>query len=385
MAWPELSREFRRGNSLIDSHKLDWHVDRVRQWQVNPLKTYPIYVEISTAGGCNHRCIFCAVDYIGYVPNLFLPTEILIDRLQEMGEKGVKSIMYAGEGEPLLHRDIARITNATKAAGIDVSYTTNAVPLSKKIVDEALGSLSWIKASVDGGTPKTHAAIHRCPESHFPRLLKNLQYAVEVRNQKRFLCSIGAQLLLGRQNLKEVVLLGKILRDLGCDYYVVKPYSQHKKSLNQEDNYLQGLTYRECGYLVEELAAMETETFQVIFRQKAMESYTDPDRHYHICRATPNFWAYIMASGALYSCSAYLLDPRFLLGNIKETKFSDIWEGEIRRRHLEFVERELDISECRKNCRMHAVNVRLGQIADGLVSADNLQPEGSAPYNMNFI
>ena len=56
----------------IDGSKILHHPERLKQWlnaQGNieaQLKIYPIYMEISPIGGCNHRCTFCAVDYLGY-------------------------------------------------------------------------------------------------------------------------------------------------------------------------------------------------------------------------------------------------------------------------------------------------------------------------------
>ncbi|MCX5713155.1 MAG: radical SAM protein, partial [Candidatus Omnitrophica bacterium] len=91
----------------IDGHKLIYHVERVNDW-LKGKNIYPVYMEVSPSGSCNHRCVYCALDFMKY-RSRFLDTAIFKNRLGEMGKLGVKSIMYAGEGEPFLHKNIADI------------------------------------------------------------------------------------------------------------------------------------------------------------------------------------------------------------------------------------------------------------------------------------
>lgn len=334
----------------IDSHKLIYHVDRVNDW-LKGNSIYPIYVEISPAGGCNHRCTYCGLDFMGYQPR-FLDTALLKKRLLELGKLGIKSVMYAGEGEPFLHKDIIKVIRHTKKVGIDMSVTTNGVFFNKEIADNVLQDTAWIKVSVDAARRDTYARIHRTNQDDFDRVIENISYAVEVKRKNNHMCVLGMQMLLLPENRDEAISLAELAREIGVDYLVIKPYSQHPQS---KTKIYKSVKYDNCEDLKIELEKLNKDGFRVIFRISAMKRWNEKKRNYNCCFALP-FWSHIDAAGDVWACSVYLDDERFYYGNIYNNCFQEIWEGMKRRESLDWVENELNTSKCRINCRMDAAN-----------------------------
>ncbi len=340
----------------IDSHKLLYHVSRVSDW-LKGKTIYPIYMEISPSGACNHRCTYCALDFMEY-QRRFLDAGILKERLSELGRLGLKSIMYAGEGEPLLHKEIAAIINYTKRNGIDIAITTNGVLLKKSLVEKILADVEWIKVSINGGTGDTYAKIHRTKAADFDTVVKNMSIAAEIKHKNGYKCTLGMQLLLLPENKDDVMILAGLARDIGMDYLVIKPYSQHMCS---KTNIYSNIKYADYLHLSDILEKLNTKDFSVIFRINTMKKWDKDRRDYKHCFASP-FWSYIDAGGNVWGCSAYLGDERFHYGNIYENSFQEIWEGDKRRSSLRWVEEELDINQCRVNCRMDEINRYLWEL-----------------------
>ncbi|NJD01659.1 MAG: radical SAM protein [Ruminiclostridium sp.] len=339
---------------LIDSHKLIYHPGRVSEW-LKGEHIYPIYAEIALSGSCNHRCIFCALDYLNYKP-VFMDMGLLLGTLQDMADSGVKSVMYAGEGEPLLNRNAAEIVNVTKKIGMDVALTSNGVLFTEEVTRECLEAFSWIRFSLNAGTGKTYGIVHRTKEADFDRVLGNLQYMVKYKRDHAIATTIGVQLLMIPENFEEVVELGKILKNTGVDYYTVKPYSQHPMSIN-----CVGKNFDYGNFLDMEntLKTLENEKFKVFYRSWAMKKKS-MEKGYDRCWGLP-FWAYIDAGAKVWACSAYLGDEAFLYGDLKENSFKEIWDGGKRKKVMEHVAC-MDVDRCREICRLDAINTYLQEL-----------------------
>jgi len=339
----------------IDSHKLNLHPDRVAKW-LDGEDIYPIYMELSPSGACNHRCSFCTMDFMGYRAN-FLDTAITKKRLAECGRLGVKAIMFAGEGEPLLHKDICELAETAKASGIDVAFTTNAVLLDKKRAHRLLPVSSWIKVSCNAGTADSYGKIHGTKAEDYHTVLRNMEEAVKIRKEENLSCTLGFQCILLPESRPDMVEHARRVRDLGADYLVIKPYTHNPASLKERRE----IVYDDTETLAIALEAIETDSFKIIFRSNAMQRWNEKDVNFTKCHALP-FWAYVDAEANVWGCLRHLKEDAFSYGNLYEKSFEDIWTGEQRKKNMQWCDEKLDISECHITCRMEMINTYLQQL-----------------------
>lgn len=338
--------------NLIDSHKLLYHPGRVAQWQERG-DCFPIYVEIGLTNRCNHRCVFCALDWLQR-GGVDVDSEVLVRSLADMAAHGVKSIMFAGEGESLLHRDAPLFIRVAKAHGIKVSVTTNGVPLTPDKAEACLPYLSWIRFSVNAGTAERYAEIHQTKAGDFERVLANIRFAAEYKRKHNLQVDIGVQSLLLPEALDGVLRLAELVKDAGADNFQVKPYSQHPSSSNRFY-----LDYQQYLHLEPQLKAFESDSFSVFFRRNTMQRLAD-EADYARCHGLP-FFALVNAHAQIIPCNLFYNNAEFLYGDLNQQSFAEIWTGQQRKRVLEAMHKR-DVKECRQGCRLDAINRYLHRV-----------------------
>jgi len=336
----------------VDSHKLMYHPNRVSEW-LNEGKCAPLHVEIGLTNACNHKCKFCTLDWITHGKD-FIDKDIMIEAIDDMYVLGVKSIYFAGEGEPLLHKDAPIFIKLASKKGLKVSLSTNGDKLTKDLSKNILPYLSWIRFSLDAVEQDTHTQLHGI-SGRLERILKNIKDAVELKKELNLDIDIGVQFILMPENINEIINGAKLMKKIGVDNFQVKPCHDHPESSHSPVIFKYS-----HDYLEKKLMSLETNKFQVIVRTKSMERLQQP-RNYKECFGF-QFYSLIDAKGNVVPCNVFYKRPEYIFGNLYDLSFKTIWNSDYRQEVIKKIS-ETNHKMCGEyRCRFDVINRYLHRI-----------------------
>jgi radical SAM protein with 4Fe4S-binding SPASM domain len=279
----------------------------------------------------------------------------MMNCIKDMADLGVKVTYYAGEGEPTLHKDLAKFISYGKSLGMSQAISTNGESFDKQLAEKILPHLSWIRFSIDAGTAKTHAAIHGVTVKSYDKILKNIKDAVDIKQANDYKVDIGVQLILMPDNINEIEILAKWCKLNGVDNFQVKPAHNHPNSSYTPEIY----KFVEQS-LHENLEKLQDDKFTIIVRTKSAERITQ-EKKYRECHAF-HFYINLDAKGWVMPCNVFFGDLEYTFGNIYENSFKQIWSSP---RRLEIIEniRQLKFCNCKDyRCRLDVLNRYLDRV-----------------------
>jgi radical SAM protein with 4Fe4S-binding SPASM domain len=332
---------------LIDGHKLKYHPVEVAKFYQGEI-FYPIYVEISPTALCNHRCIFCNYNYLGHSGKF--PRHRMITLVDELAKLGVKSLVFAGTGEPFLHEDTINAIIQARQQGIDSAVSTNGVLLKEDMIKIIAEKLTWIRFSFNGGNDENYSKIHRTSQNDYYKALENIKKLLKIKNKLKSKITVGIQFILLPENKDFVIETGKMFKEVGVDYFVVKHFYHHPKN-----NYRIDESFRRKEFVSElqEIAqTLSTNEFNFIVRDyKRVEEV----RKYKKCYGL-EFIVYIREDGEVYTCFSYQEDKNTSIGNILNKTFEEVWLSPQKKKAIEYINNIIDKTKCQQNCRHHQIN-----------------------------
>jgi len=254
---------------------------------------------------------------------------------------------------------------SAKKNGLDVAMNTNGILLNEKRSLEIVENLSWIRISLNAGTAKSYAKIHQTQESDFQKVLDNIKQLVELKESRKSNITIGIQTVLLNENAAEIAQLASTLKQIGVDYYSIKPFLKHPETswTTELDN------KKEIIDSLVPLEDLSDDKFSFRMRQANFTEQTE--RGYKKCLSS-EFMIEVDARGDIYSCGPYIGKAEHRFGNILNYSFKDVWHSDECRERVAYIQNHVDVSKCMPNCRPNAVNEELWKLKN-------------PPQHINFI
>ena len=315
-----------------DGHKLNLFPKEVSKVLDGDLNHSLLQVEIGPTNACNNRCSYCSLDWVSR-DRTDIGTGALLSALEDMAGVGVRAVYFAGEGEPLLHKDFSQFIKKSADLGMKTSLSTNGNLLNREMSEKILPYLSWIRIGIDASTPETYSKIHGVPEHNFDKVIENIENAVKVKQKNGYHVDIGIQSLALPQNIGEIEGLARIVKGIGVDNIQIKPFSNHPEGSDRELFVNPHLPEMEA--LQHALQKYNSPDFRVVYRAKTMDRILS-ERPYRECDGL-NFWTLLDAKGNVLPCNLFYDKEGFSFGNINDNSFKDIWQGEQRIRVMDKV------------------------------------------------
>ena len=246
---------------------------RVARWDTDGPQG-PMTLELYPTLACNLDCTFCDTTDRHRPPVNELPTERLLEIVDEAAALGVKRLFLLGGGEPLVRRRATpAIMARAKSHGMEGILTTNGTLLNDALIGDIV-EMAWdeIHFSIDGPNAEIHDKL-RGQDGAFKRTVRNAcKLSVAKRRLGITLPRVAIHFVLTRENhhtLMEMVELGQAIGATRIDFDALIAYTPEQKALE--------LTETQRAQVARD-ARPALERAQALGMATTLENFLHPDR-----------------------------------------------------------------------------------------------------------
>jgi MoaA/NifB/PqqE/SkfB family radical SAM enzyme len=312
----------------------------------------PINLEINPTNVCNQSCTWCTYGYL-HDRREFLPIDVILPLLRDAKALGVQSVTWTGGGEPAAHRQLPDAIREAAALEFRQGLNTNGSVMGGTLADLLTRHFTYVRFSVDAGTPDTYSRTHRVRPEAFSTVTGNIEELVRRRQAAGSALTVGFSFLVDSSNVDDLAAAATLARTLGVDYFQIKPITHYVESNDQFA--LQSPLWIRMQRQLDDIAGLESERFRVRFLGHKFRDIQEQQdfygRSYDCCRGN-ELLASVGADGSVDVCCAYKGRADWSFGNLHRQSFAEIWSSEERRRVLA----QIDVKKCPPLCKAHEIN-----------------------------
>ena len=364
---------------ILDSHKLNWHLDRVAAWERGE-RIPPITMDVALTTRCNARCSFCAAAF-QTGEKASVPTDRVMALLEDAAEIGVRGMVFMSDGESTLHPAWADAIEYGKNLGLDMAAASNGFLITPELSERVLPHLTYLRINFSAGEPKRYAEIMGVPEPWFQRVVDNISAMVEFKRKHKLAVTVNMNMVLHPRNADQIMPFARLGKELGVDYAIIKHCLDYAGSPLGVDY----SGYEKVLPVIREAEALSTPDYLVAVKWRMIQAGAVPscDRCYG-----PQFLLQASGTGLLAACGP-LFAPRYAakyhIGNICDTRLKDLWQSPRYWEVMDYLKSD-DFMATRDCWSYLCVQRNLNEALTAHLKGERLvEPEGVSPMHLAFV
>ncbi len=291
----------------------------------------PVSINLDITTACNFACDHC-VDMDILNTGIKYDHDRLMDSMKLMRDKGLRSVIVIGGGEPTVYPKFVESVLYMKELGLQIAVVSNGSGMKKiAAVADALEGGDWVRLSLDSASDPTFQAMHK-PKGKGITLDEICEGVRDLKSVERpfqlgfsFIVTWKGAFINDEKivpNIHEMVDGARRAREYGFDYIAYKPFLTRAPDNNAE---IVDLRETDDGFDhirekiaqgVAEAKKLETDTFRIYeatnLKVLQNRSHKDYSQQPHQCHM--QFFRQVLSPLGMYNCPVYRNQPHGKVG-----------------------------------------------------------------------
>jgi MoaA/NifB/PqqE/SkfB family radical SAM enzyme len=355
--------------NIITKLKQNFVVKKIQDTNWKEGTDSPLIVELDPTAVCDLACPGCISEDIIATGNSFT-YERLLELGKEFKESDVKGVILIGGGEPLAHPASGELIRYFGENDISIGITTNGTFINRYMNEIAKYS-SWTRVSIDASSEEMFEKLRptKGGGSKFSHIITNMRELAKIKTGK-----LGFSFLIRSEvegddivsNIHEIYDSAVLAKDIGCDYFEVKPSYNYKNDVAHSLVKHSDKRIIEIKKELERLSELVDDNFAITkaitlddslngVHKKQVKTYTT-------CPATE--LRTLVTPVGTFVCPYWRGKEEFNVGDAKNTHFKELWNSQKRKD----IQQWLDPSKHCANlhCLRHETNIEVLQMIDDI-------------------
>lgn len=336
-------------------------VEKIKNTDWKNGSTSPLVVELDTTEVCDLACPGCVSEDLVAQKRRFT-NDRLLSLGVELKEAGVKAVILIGGGEPLMHPVIGKFMQYLGENDVHLGITTNGT-LIDRYMDIIAPFSSWTRISMDAATEETYKRLRpsRNGDSKFHHVVNNMRNLAKIKKGKlgfSFLIRTEADGFGIQSNIHEIYDSAVLARDIGCDYFEVKPSYAYSGGINHALVVHNIEQMNEARKEVDRLGSLVTDSFKImkaINLEDSLNGVKSVQAKDYIRCPVSELRTLICPSG-VFICPYWRAKENFRIGDVNHMSFGDMWNGKRRKDVMQFADPSI---KCLFHCLRHESNIEI--------------------------